>query len=119
MANDQNAKTEQPRSIELGEERYEVEEATIEQTYLGYENHGWLIAQLSFAGSGWMQAEPTRARTPEDLQGYLTELLELFSVSSWEELRGQRVLVFRKSYLGSIEGIAHPTAEDRVLFFQS
>lgn len=97
---------------------YEADPATIEQSFIGFEDHGIFTAYLSFAGEAWIQSETARAWTPAQLQSYIQAVIRTLGVQSWEEVASQEVLVLRSSPLGGIEGIAH-RYEDRALVFSS
>jgi len=103
--------------IEIAGETYEVETATIERAYIGYEDHGFLIAHLLFAGKSWGQGEPPTTRSPEDLDRYLRSVLSVTGTRSWNELPGIPVLTLRRSILGPVEGFAR-TDRQRIMLFK-
>ena len=103
--------------IEIAGETYEVEAATIERAYIGYEDHGFLIAHLLFAGRGWGQGEPPTTRSPEDLDHYLRSVLSVTGARSWDKVPGTDVLILRRSILGPVEGFAH-TDRQRIMLFK-
>ena len=102
--------------IEIQGESYEVEAATIYEAYMGYENHGLLIANLYFAAPSWGQREPAYNRSAEALDHYLRGVLTVTRASDWSKVVNTPVLALRKSFMGPIEGFASPD-QKRILLF--
>lgn len=82
----------------------EIENATITNTFLGYEDHGFLTFSLTVQGSGWGVAignialdeydseKEKRVPHPKSME-VIADILRVVGVDCWEKLEGQHIRV--------------------------
>lgn len=101
-----------------------TENATIESTYLGIEDHGTLTFYVHLSGDGWGQglggcALDQYGGEEADRSGWgpgltaIRRILEVVGVRSWEELPGKFVRVRREGLGSSGPPILGHIIEDR------
>jgi hypothetical protein len=117
----------QPAKMTIDGKEYVAELATIEDTTLGYEDHGIGTAALHFSGPAWGQSNEARCLSEYDKVtqkqrgtafGFdlVLRMIDVVGCRTWERLRGANVYVLREERFGSIVGIAS-TEFDRYLIF--
>lgn len=97
-----------------------IENAKIESTMLGYEDHGILTAFVTVEGDGWgcgfggygldtwNEQQKKRIGTAYGLQ-FIIEVLKVVGVSKWEDLKGKHVRVETEGLGGQIKRLGHIT----------
>ena len=91
----------------------EIENAIINSTHLGYEDHGTLTAMLTMTGDGWGQGFGGMTLRPRDgnaMAEFVERTLKAVGVDRWEKLKGQHARIRREH--GRIVAIGH-IVEDR------
>ena|SRR5215469_2794065 len=89
----------------------ETENARIESTHLGFENHGIFSLNVNFAGPGWGQGTGhyfADKGTSELIKG----IIGAVGVTKWEDLPNQYCRVKRNGHLDRIRAIGN-LLEDR------
>jgi hypothetical protein len=108
--------------------------ATADRTFLGFEDHGFVTANVSFswnsAGQGtghYVLDTPVKDKDGKFLyregsaygMDYVIQILKVFGVDSWEAIKGKRAIIlheFNDSF-GSIVGIVN-IDNDKVFIFK-
>ena len=104
---------------------YRAAIATIEETHLGFEDHGILTISLMLNGAdGWGQSAGNRfLGNSETLSPYLglqmTAIMKVLGVRKWEDVKGKQILALydKESPFGRIVGIANFNDQHKVLNF--
>lgn len=81
-----------------------IENAIIESTFLGYEDHGILTFMIGLKGAGfgigfgnvaldqWSEKEGRRVAHPKSMD-CIAQILEVVGVDRWEDLKGKHVRI--------------------------
>lgn len=108
-----------PATVDIGGTQYELYPARIEDTFLGYEDHGIFTAWLSLDFGGSVQGAGTYILdSPEDADSgkytrvgtayghdWIIQILRVVGVDRWEALQGKRVYALREQPYGMIKGL--------------
>lgn len=89
-------------TVQINGETYFAELGTIENTFLGIEDHGIFtyMLDLNFAGSGQGFGHRTLVGTET-----IKSILSVAGASQWEDLKKRRVYALREESYGLIAGI--------------
>lgn len=86
----------------------EIENAKINSTFIGFEDHGVFAVNVDMSGESWGQGTGCYSLTDPQ---WIANLLRVIKVNSWEDLPGKFVRV-RRSNGYDIDAIGH-LIEDR------
>ena len=99
----------------------DMENATIKEASIGFEDHGILTVTISFDGCGWAQGlghypmdqwcdkQKTRVAHP-NLSAWVLGILRTLELSSWDQIAGSVVRV-RRGDDRSIVSMGHPVKD--------
>lgn len=92
-------------AFEIAEE-FEWHNVRIENTMLGYEDHGILTAVLQCQGECWSQGFGCRSLTkPAAFQNFVSGVLKALKVERWEQLEGKLARIGKRKGAGHNDNI--------------
>lgn len=83
-----------------------IQNAKIESTNLGYEDHGILSMNVNFVGPGWGQGTGCYAANA-GMREWIKSMIDAVGVSRWEDLKGATVRIRRNSEYGPIVSVGN------------
>jgi hypothetical protein len=86
--------------------KMEIENARIESTHLGFEDHGIFSLNVAFTGPGWGQGTG-HLFADKGTSDLIKPIIRAVGVEKWEDLPGKNCRIRRSSQLGRIEAIGN------------
>lgn len=105
-----------PATVECDGTKYEMHLATVQESFLGQEDHGiftWILT-LDYGGSH-QGAGTYSLNNPTNLGRHIQELCKFFG-TDWNRIAGRRVFALKESHSGVVRGFMDERQTKMVFF---